>query len=213
MNDKIQTISSYDKNASKYTNKFNQIGARISDIQKAFSFFNVKPEKLKVVELGCANGRDAKEILKYTKNYLGIDASKKLIEIAKKDLPKASFEIADLETFDFPLHTNIIFAFASLLHSDKKALQILFKKAYKSLSDGGIFYISLKYAHYHKQLKNDEFGIRTFYYYTPEEIRKLASRYKVIYKDIHKIRNQNWFTIVLKKTVSPNEQYKSSPYA
>jgi len=73
-------------------------------------------------------------------------------------------------------------------------------KLYKVLADKGIFYISLKYGNYREIMKEDELGIRTNYFYSPEEIEKLAGkRYKTIYKEIQDLRGQKLFKIVLKK--------------
>ena len=198
MDKKTQTIECYNENASAFVKKFNSIGIRAEDVKRAFSY--VKKDNPKVIELGCSNGRDAKEILKYTSDYLGIDISEELVKIAKKDIPNGKFEIADFETFNFPKNIDIVFAFASLIHSDWDNTEKILDKVYKSLTNKGVFYISLKYGDYKEVIKEDKFGIRTNYLYTPEEIEKLAGeRYKVIYKDIQELMRQKWFTIVLQK--------------
>ena len=198
MNKKIQTIESYNKNASAFAKKFNVIGIRIDDIKRAFSY--IKKDNPKVIEVGCGNGRDAKEILKYTSDYLGIDISEELIKIAKENIPDTKFEVADFETFNFPENIDIVFAFASLIHSDWDNNKKILDKAYKVLNNKGIFYISLKYGDYKEVIKKDELGIRTYYLYTPEEVERLADKkYKTIYKDIQYLMKQKWFTIVLQK--------------
>jgi len=198
MNRKTQTTESYNKNALAFAKKFNEIGTRVGDIKRAFSL--IKKDDPKVVEIGCGNGRDAKEILKYTSNYLGVDISKELIKIAKKEISDGKFEVADFETFDFPENIDIIFAFSSLIHSNWDDTKKILDKLYKVLADKGIFYISLKYGNYREIMKEDELGIRTNYFYSPEEIEKLAGkRYKTIYKEIQDLRGQKLFKIVLKK--------------
>ncbi len=198
MNKKLQTIESYNKNAKGLAEKFNNIGARIDDIEKGFSY--IKKSNPKVVEIGCGNGRDAKEIIKHTSDYLGIDISEEMIKIAKEYAPDGKFEIADVEDYIFPKNTDIIFSFASLLHSNKDNVKKILERSHESLNERGIFFISLKYGDYQEKTKKDEFGIRIYYFYTPEIIKELVeNKYKVVYSDIQELREQKWFTIVLKK--------------
>ena len=180
------------------TEKFNDIGVRTEDVKRGFSF--IKKDNPKVVEIGCGNGREAKEILKHTNDYLGIDISEELIKIARKENPDGKFKVVDLEDFNFSKNIDIIFSFASLLHSDKDNVKIILDRAYKSLNNQGIFYISLKYDDYQERIIEDEFGIRTYYFYTPELIKELAGlKYKTVHIDIQDLKGQKWFNIILKK--------------
>lgn len=198
MNDKEQNIQTYDKNAQAMMKKFGDIGAKAEDVKNTFSC--IKKENPKVLELGCANGRDAGEILKYTDDYLGLDYSEKFIKIAKENNPTGKFEIVDFVNYDFLEKIDIIFAFASLLHSDKNKVKSILDKAHTALNEKGIFYISLKYDKYHKEINTDEFGTRVYYFYTPEDMKELAGdKYKVLKEDEQVLRGQKWFTIILQK--------------
>ncbi len=198
MDKKKQTIQTYNKSAEAMTEKFNDIGVRTEDVKRGFSF--IKKDNPKVVEIGCGNGREAKEILKHTNDYLGIDISEELIKIARKENPDGKFKVVDLEDFNFSKNIDIIFSFASLLHSDKDNVKIILDRAYKSLNNQGIFYISLKYDDYQERIIEDEFGIRTYYFYTPELIKELAGlKYKTVHIDIQDLKGQKWFNIILKK--------------
>ncbi len=198
MDKKTQTINTYNHNAKALAVKFDAMGARIQDVERAFSYLNKAQSS--VLEIGCGNGRDAKEILKYTSHYIGIDVSEELIKMARESEPDAHFEIADIENYTFPEHVDLIIAFASLLHSDKENLQVILDKAHEALHEHGIFYISLKYGDYHEEILVDEFGTRCYYFYTPEIIMAMAKdRYKVEYQNIQDINGQKWFVIVLRK--------------
>jgi len=198
MDKKQQIIESYNKSAKALATRFNDIGARVDDIKRGFSYINKKNPK--VLEIGCSNGREAKEIVKHTSNYLGIDISEKLIEIARKENPDGKFEVADIENYIFPKGIDIIFAFASLLHSDENKIKKILDLAGEALNKEGIFYLSLKYGDYQELTKEDEFGTRTYYFYTPELIKELVSdKYKSIYEDVQDFKGQKWFTIVLRK--------------
>jgi len=198
MNSKQETIDTYNRTASQMADKFRNIGARTEDIERTFSLLNkTKPS---VLEIGCGDGRDAKEIAKYTDKYLGIDISASMIELAQAHVPEATFEIADVETYPFPTELDIIFSFASLLHSDKDAVKGILHRACSNLNQNGIFFISLKRENYQSKVKEDEFGTRTFYFYQPTDIKQmLDNKYKVVFEEEQSFQNQDWFTIILQK--------------
>jgi SAM-dependent methyltransferase len=197
--EKRQTIETYDKSAVAHAEKFDQMGARTRDIQKAFSYINRSNPK--TFEIGCGNGRDAKEIIKYTNDYLGIDLSKGMLELAKKNAPEAKFELADLETYQFPDNVDIVFAFASLLHSDEKSIKDLLERASESFSPGGVFSISLKYGPHHKETVDKEgHGPKTYFFYTPEDIEKLApANLKTVFQETQNHGGNKWFSIIFQK--------------
>jgi len=197
MNLKQQTVDTYNATAKEMAEKFNAIGPRVEDLERGFSLMSKRNPS--VLEIGCGNGRDAKEILKYTKNYLGIDISDSMIDIANETVPNGIFEVADIETFSLPPNLDIIFSFASLLHSEAKKIHNILNRAHEALSENGIFYISLKYGD-GMITKTDQFGIRTYYFYTPEDIERMAGdKYEVLWSDKQDMLNQEWFTIALEK--------------
>ncbi len=198
MNPKQETIDTYNRTASQMADKFRGLGARIEDIEKTFSLSN-KPNP-HVLEIGCGDGRDAREIIKHTKNYHGIDISAVMIELACKHVPKATFTVADVETFSFPNNLDIIFSFASLLHSDKDAVKNILYKVHEALNESGLFFISLKRDDYQSKVKEDEFGTRTFYFYQPADIKgMLGDKYNVVFQEEQSFQNQDWFTLILQK--------------
>ena len=152
--EKKQTIETYNKSVTAHAKKFDEMGARTEDILRTFSYIN-KPNP-KTVELGCGNGRDAKEIIKHTNDYLGLDLSEEMLRLAQRNVPNANFLVADLESYVFPKGLDVIFAFASLLHSDKRGVSDVLKRSCKALNLGGVFFISSKYGSYHKETIDKE---------------------------------------------------------
>jgi SAM-dependent methyltransferase len=202
VNKKEITTKTYNLGAEKLSKKFNEIGPRTKDIKRAFSFFNIKNPN--TLEIGCGNGRDAKYILKYTNKYLGIDISKEMIKLSKKFLPKVKFLVADIENITLPNKLDIVFAFASLLHLNITSIKKLLNKLHEKINNNGIIYISVKYSdEYIEKIKIDEFGKRFFYYYGEEDFQKLAgkTKYKIIYTNRQNIKNVDWLTLILQKTI------------
>lgn len=200
MDKKTQTIITYNESAQLLADKFDRLGARMSDIEETFSLVKKDNQDLKVLEIGCGNGRDAQQILKYTSNYLGIDVSEKLIDLAKQKVPAGQFIIADIEEYIFPSNIDIVFAFASLIHVPKESLQKIFEKILTSLNQNGAFRLSMKYAEeYTENTKTDEFGTRTFYLYSDKDIARMAQGFTVIKNKISNLRGQAWLEILLQK--------------
>jgi SAM-dependent methyltransferase len=198
MNKKEQTIAAYNATADAIADKFNAMGARISDIDEAFT--RVEKTNPNVLEIGCGNGRDAKGILRRTTNYLGVDISEKLIDLARKLNPDGRFEVADIEEFTLPRNLDIIFAFASLLHVPRESLRNILAEAFEALNPGGVFFISLKHSDkYEEQTKTDQFGTRTFYFYSEKDLDELKGEFKTVWKKVHEVRGQVWIDMILQK--------------
>ncbi len=204
LSEKEITLQTYNKSAKELAEYFNSIGSRKSDINRAFSYINKKEPK--VLEIGCGDGRDAEYIINKTKNYEGFDLSEEMINTVKTKVSKGNFHVADLEEYFFKNKPNkkydIIFAFASLLHSNKQTLKKVILRVSDFITKGGIFYISLKIKKvYTRETKKDRFGTRVFYYYTPELIQNFAqNRYKTLFMETQIIGKTEWLTIILQKT-------------
>lgn len=194
------TIETYNRSAPALAEYFKGIGSRVEDIDRAFNLAG-NPPNPSVVEIGCGDGRDAKEIVRRTQNYVGFDISEGMIEIAQNYLAGARFETADAVTYEYPENTDIVFAFASLLHLDKNESQQVIGKVQQSLKPGGVFYISSKYrSEYSEEIKKDQYGERLFYFYNPELIKGLAGRnYESVFEDQQIIGSTEWFEIALRK--------------
>lgn len=195
-----QNIATYDKSAKQLAEYFKGIGPRVKDIKYALELAG-NPKNARVIEIGCGDGRDAKEIVKLVDWYEGIDPSAGLLEIAKKDLPNANFVAADALTYIYPKDIDVVYAFASLLHVNKEDLLMVFDKVFKSLKKDGIFYISLKEREeYTEEIKKDKFGERMFYFYNADIIKKIAlDKFSSIYENSQIHGDTKWFTIALKK--------------
>jgi ubiquinone/menaquinone biosynthesis C-methylase UbiE len=198
MNKSSETVNTYNKSAKALAQKFDDLGARTDDIEEVFNF--LKKDNAKVFEIGCGNGRDAKEIIKWTNDYLGMDISVELIKLAQKKVPQAEFLVADVNSFEFPEDVDIVFAFASLIHVDKDDLKIILKKLNEVLNSMGVIRMSMKYSDEYKEItKEDEFGIRTYYLYSRKDIEELAIGFSILKNDIKELRGQKWLEIMLQK--------------
>ena len=198
MNLKEQTHNTYKTSAEQMALRYNKIGARIEDIEEVFSL--IKKVNPSIIEIGCGNGRDAEIILKHTNDYLGIDISDKFISMAQEKNPLGKFQLTDIEEFKFQNNRDIIFAFASLVHTPKEILHNIFNKIYESLSENGLFRLSLKYNNsYQEHTNEDEFGTRTYYHYSQREIDEIQGNFKTIKNEVVYSVGQEWIEIIFQK--------------
>jgi SAM-dependent methyltransferase len=194
------TIDTYDLSADALAEYFRGIGPRVKDIDLAFELAG-NPKEARDLEIGCGDGRDAKDIINKASWYRGFDISSALINLAKTHVPNGNFEIADAAMYEYPENLDIVFAFASLLHLDKDEVQKVLNSVHTALNPGGIFYISLKERpEYAEEIKEDKFGKRLFYFYNPDIISALAGDgYEVVSTTHQQLSNTKWFEIALQK--------------
>lgn len=201
MKDIDRTIQSYNEKAEEISAKFQALGPRIEDIERAIALRAKGDDSLNVVELGAGDGRDAKEIVKKVNSYVGVEPSEGLLAIAAQNNPGVRFVQLTAQEFEFPSNLDIIFAFASLLHvNDTDMCDVLHKSA-ESLLSGGVVYLSLKEADtYTPRLDIDQWGERQFYLYGVSDIVRLAGdKFNVAYES-HQVQGETpWFTLALKK--------------
>ncbi len=195
---KQQLIDTYNQHAPAFQQKFADIGPRVEDIERGLSF--VHTDEPHVLEIGCACGREAAEILKYTPHYTGIDIVERFIALARQNVPQAECIVADIETYQLPPNIDLIFAFASLIHVDRHSLRDILQRAAVALAAEGVVYLSMKYGSYQQVTTTDELGTRTHYTYTEYDIAAAAAgAYDIIWQERQMLRDQEWLTVALRK--------------
>jgi SAM-dependent methyltransferase len=97
-----------------------------------------------VVDLGCGSGLSAQELTKANYRVFGVDISESMINIARKKVPNAEFQICSLFNTEIPTCNAVISigeCLNYLFHPDKESQMIinLFERIYNSLTLGGVF--------------------------------------------------------------------------
>lgn len=102
--------------------------------------------RLKVLDLGCGNGRLIKALETSGRHfdYLGIDFSEELIKAATRNAPGREFKLADMREVDFaPASFDMIFLIASFHHLEYKSERIrLLNNINKWLKPGGYLFMT-----------------------------------------------------------------------
>ena len=67
-----QTVKVYDDSAKALAQYYKDIGPRVKDIERGLSLAGAN-KNARVIEIGCAYGREADEIIKRVGSFIGID--------------------------------------------------------------------------------------------------------------------------------------------
>jgi SAM-dependent methyltransferase len=102
------------------------------------------PENGKILDFGCGLGIPYdKYLVNNGFEVTGIDISKKHIEIAKKNVPKAKFITGDFSNYNFKDKFDAIVSFYAIFHIPREEHQKLFEKMNKLLKENGIILVTL----------------------------------------------------------------------
>jgi len=156
----------------------------------------------KVLDLGCGNGRFFEFLKDKDIDYIGVDFSEKLIEIAKEKYPKIKFQVADALNLPSPNnYFDKIYSIAVLHHIPSERFRIqFFEEVRRILKPNGFLILTVWKPESKKNLnvflkgtalkltgkleKGDVFrswgkdAERYFHYFSEKELTDLAERTK-----------------------------------
>lgn len=178
----------------------------IEGTDKFVSF--LKPDSL-VLDVGCGAGIKSQYLLNKSLRVVGIDFSEKMIEIAKREVPNATFHVMDIkdlsglqESFDG------IFAQAVLLHIPEKEVSSVIDELKSKLKDGGYLYVAVKgrkeNGKEEEVLVESDYGYeyeRFFSYFTLPEIKKYITdaQMEICYESVVLSGKTNWIQMICRK--------------
>ena len=153
----------------------------------------------RILDLGCGSGRDTKYFVDLGYKVDAIDASKEMVRLASI---KSGLEVKHMsfELFSPDLQYDGIWACASLLHVEPKALKSMFVHISHWLNVSGVLYASFKYGD-GVRVKDG----RTFTDMDEHQLKVLLSAANLILKeswvtdDQRPERNEKWLNALITK--------------
>lgn len=134
------------------------------------------PEGGRVLDVGCAGGRDSAIFASRGFEVIGIDLSKAFLAEAKKLVPGATFFKMDLRELTFPEeHFDAVWTNAVLLHLKKSEAPKALAMLLFVLKRGGIIHVRVKEGTGEKYVTDElSQGRRRFFsFYEPGELEKM----------------------------------------
>ena len=161
------TVKFYEAHAREYFDK--TVSADLSPLYDEF-LSHVRPGG-RVLDVGCGSGRDLKVFRSRGFDAVGIDASKTLVQLARK-FSGASCIAMRFEDVRFRESFDAVWACASLLHVPKRRIVLILRRLRKALIGKGALFASVKLGQ-GEILDSDG---RFFAYYPPDEFALQVQR-------------------------------------
>ncbi|TSC74979.1 MAG: methyltransferase type 11 [Parcubacteria group bacterium Gr01-1014_30] len=169
-----RTIQTYEKLGSKYTK-----GIKNIKVKEFPEFVKILPKGGRVLDIGCATGRDSKRFLQKGFKVVGIDLVDSFLREARSDMPQAKFIKMDLFNLNFPSnYFDAVWANAVLLHIKKKDIPKALKGFYKILKSKGKLHIRVKQGK-GARYKAERLSVgekRLFVYFSSSELERLVKK-------------------------------------
>ena len=168
-----KTIQTYDRIAKDFAGLHKN-----TKWQEEFNYFSELVKGKKVIDIGCGHGREAILFLNKGFDYLGIDASKSMLQEAKKIASKGKFVLMDFYNLKFPKESfDGFWAASSLLHIPKGKVSGVLGQIRRILKKDGVGFVSLKERKNLDEgmIKEDQYGgsERFFAFYELEEFGRI----------------------------------------
>lgn len=129
----------------------------------------------RVLDVGCAGGRDSKVLADYGLRVTGIDLVEDFLREARRLVPKGDFLKMDLCDIDFDDESfHGIYAAAVLLHAERESVPLVLRDFFRVLKIGGVLFVGVKEGS-GSELVSDRLSnglSRMFTYFSQEEMER-----------------------------------------
>lgn len=127
----------------------------------------------KLVDLGCGAGMPFAARLAETFDVTGVDFSARQIQLARQNVPDASFIQEDMTRVTFPSGSlDAVTAFFSIIHVQRDLHPALFENIARWLKPGGVFVASLGKKGNAEDWDENWLGARMFWSYNDPEVAR-----------------------------------------
>lgn len=134
----VDSIDYYNRYAAAYYEQ--TVDLDMSEVMQPF--VEMLPEDAEVLDLGCGSGRDTLALKEFGFYVTAMDGSSELCKLAEIYLDQEVLNLT-FEEMDFEDVFDGIWACASLVHVEPKAMPGILKKIFTALKAEGILYFSV----------------------------------------------------------------------
>lgn len=187
---------------------------KLSGKDKAKGKGGEQKKPLKLLDAGCAGGRDTAYLMEEGFDVTGIDASASIIKEAKKRVRKGRFRVMDISELKFGKEAfDGIWCIGTLSHVPEDSALKTLQGFCKVLKEGGIAFLSTPEGNAAGMAESPELsGARVFVQFYPqqrlEELLREAG-FEIISSITERIDNTDYATVFARKRASPPNSEKS----
>jgi SAM-dependent methyltransferase len=131
-----------------------------------------------LLDIGCGTGLFLKDFLGKM-NLTGIDISKAMVSIAKREMPDATIIHQHFLKYSFNNKFDTIYSIGVLIYFSKSQVSVFFKKIFELLNNRGLVFISYPHAYREIDLGYPDF---TYVHYSPQYLEMIVKdRFEILY--------------------------------
>jgi len=160
---------------------YNKIAKRYMEVRDQFTndrYLTMLNNLLKpgsaILDLGCGAGKPVDKFFIYHGHtVIGIDISEKQIKLAKRNAPRARYEIKDIANLrKGEYQVDAVVSFYTILHMPRETHQELFDKINSFLPEGGLALVTMASSEW--EGIEDFYGVEMYFsHYGPEKNRAI----------------------------------------
>lgn len=161
----------YDKIAEEYAAARSKLDRR--DKKYLDSLLERLPEGSRILDLGCGSGEPVTKFLAERHEVVGIDISRRQIQLAQENVPNATFFVGDMTETSFPDKTfDAIVSLIAIIHVPREEHADLFGRMHAMLKDGGLVLLTLGSDDWVSSPDDRFFGVRMYWSHYDSETSK-----------------------------------------
>lgn len=199
--------STYNKIAEDWHKDHQEVSWSAIGVEKFVSFLKAGD---KILDAGCGGGTNSKFLIERGLEVVGIDFSKEMIKIAKREVPDGKFLVMDMrDVRELNEKFDAIFMQAVLLHVPKKEVKRTLEVLRDILKSHGYLYLAVKETKPHRPEEEirieDDYGYkyeRFFSYFNLDEIRNYMAdlSLEVCYENVTSSGKSRWIQLICQKS-------------
>jgi len=191
-----ETFDTWNKVANMYEEKFMDLDLYNSTYDKFCNLLEFKNPD--VLEIGCGPGNITKYLISQRPdfNILGLDVAPNMIKLAKKNNPRANFDVMDVRSIGKldKKFNGIVCGFLIPYLSETDRIELISNSS-KLLTEKGIIYISFVEGQYgqSKYLKGSDGSQMFFYYHELDTLKSelIENNFQILNVEIVQYKRQD----------------------
>jgi cyclopropane fatty-acyl-phospholipid synthase-like methyltransferase len=189
----------YNKSAERYLKRRNQFrnNKYLEKLNKHLK------KRATILDIGCGAGKPIDYFfIKKGHKVIGIDFSKKQIDLAKKNVPEAEYKVQDFSKLKRNEYkVDAVVSFYAIFHIPRRQHQVLFKRINSFLPRGGLILVTMGSTAW-EGVEEDFHGSKMYWsHYDPKKNKGIikSTGFKIIFDEIDKGGRENHQIILAKK--------------